>query len=213
MASLPHSRAQRLQPLHSADADVLDRAAEACHLVALEVAQGDQHVGVHQRAAHQGRLAVFAVGNGNLDVVRAPQAVGDDHVTAGGHAVEAVQLGVGQVVEGVLAAAGVERVAIGQKGPAAQIPDEIGHGPDVVGPQIRVIAQLAEVHLDGGELAFKVDIADAGGPAQLLQLFPLADARAGSEIGEIDLCLFHDKDLLSLSVTGSPGRWPACPLP
>ena len=140
---------------------------------------------------HQRRLAVFAVRHRDLDVVRAPQPVGDDHVAAGGHAVEAVQFRVGQVVDGILAAAGIQRVAVGQKGPAAQLADQIRHGFYVVRPKEGIVSQLAEVHLDGHELVLQVDAADVGGPAQLSQFYTLADAGEGTEIREKYLRFFH----------------------
>ena len=85
----------------AAHADVLDGTAEAGGLVALEVAQADEDVGVHDGAADLSGLAVFAVRHRHLHLIGAAQAVGDDDLTAGGHGPEAVQLGAGQMLEGV----------------------------------------------------------------------------------------------------------------
>ena len=111
MASEPHSFAQRWQPRHSlsctcrvsgsvllhlaragaaAHADVLDGAAKAGGLVALEVGQADEDIGVHDGAADLGRLAVFAVGHRHLDLIGAAQAVADEDLAARGHGPEAV---------------------------------------------------------------------------------------------------------------------------
>ncbi len=65
-----------------AHAQVFQRAANARALVALEVGQADDGVGVHGRAANERLLAVFPVdGHGNMVVAK--QAVGDDDVAAG----------------------------------------------------------------------------------------------------------------------------------
>src|SRR5699024_3224944 len=71
-------------PAAAAHADVLDSAAKSGGLVALEVGQADQDIGVHNGPADLGRLAVFPVGHGDLHLVGAPQAVPDQDLAAGG---------------------------------------------------------------------------------------------------------------------------------
>ena len=71
-------------PAAAAHADVLQRAAEARLLVALEMAQGDEHVGVHHGPADPGLLHIFAAAHRHLRLVVALEAVGDDDLAAGG---------------------------------------------------------------------------------------------------------------------------------
>ena len=66
------------------------------------------------------------------------------------------------MLEGVLAASGVEGVAVGQEGLASQLRDHVHHRPGVVGAQESHVAELPEVHLDGYELAVHVDASDSG---------------------------------------------------
>ena len=175
----------------AAHADVLDGTAEAGGLVALEVAQADEDVGIHDGAADLCGLAVFAVGHRHFDLIGAPQAVGDKDLTAGGHGPEAVELGAGEVLEGVLAAARIQGVAVGQKGHTALLLAQVGDYLSIVGAQIGQIAQLAEMHLDGDELALHIDVLDACCDAQPTQLFGEAGAHRAAEIGIVDGRCFH----------------------
>ena len=188
----------------AAHADVLDGTAEAGGLVALEMAQADKDVGVHDGAADFSGLAVFAVWHRHFDFIGAAQAVGDDDLTAGGHGPEAVQLGAGQMLEGVLAAARVQGVAVGQEGHTALLLAQVGHDLGVVGAQIGQVAQLAEMHLDGDELALHVDVLDACRDAQAAQLIGEAGTHGTAEIGIVDGRCFHRLFLLfSLTISGA----------
>ena len=89
------------------------------------------------------------------------------------------------MLERMLAAADVERVAVGQEGTAAELLDEVGHGLGIVWPQIGQIAQLAEVHLDGDEFILKIDLVHAGLQQEFAQLLLLIQAGTAAEIGEI----------------------------
>ena len=70
--------------------------------MALKVGQADEHIRVHDGTADLGGLAVFAVGHRHLHLIGAAQAVTDEHLTAGGHGPEAVELGTGQMFQRVL---------------------------------------------------------------------------------------------------------------
>ena len=159
--------------------------------MALEVAQADEDVGVHDGAADFSGLAVFAVRHRHFDFIGAAQAVGDDDLTAGGHGPEAVQLGAGQMLEGVLAASRVQGVAVGQEGHTALLLAQVCHYLGVVGAQKSQIAQLAEVHLDGHEPAVHVDVLNAGGNTHPAQLFQQAGAHRTAEIRIVNFGCFH----------------------
>ena len=169
----------------AAHAEVLQRAAEAGGLVALEVGEGDDDVGVHQGAADLGRGTVLRALDRDFHLIRALQAIGDDDVAARGERGEAVGIGGVHMLERMLAAADVERVAVGQEGTAAQFLDEVGHGLGIVRPQIGQIAELAEVHLDGDEFILKIDLVHAGLQQKLAQLLLLVQAGMAAEVGEI----------------------------
>ena len=87
--------------------------------MAFKVSQADKYVGVHNSPANLGVLYVFAVFNGNFHFVRAAQAVADDDLTARRNRVVAVQVGTVQMFQGVLAAAGIQCIAVRQEGLAA----------------------------------------------------------------------------------------------
>ena len=175
----------------AAHAQVLQRAAEAGVLVALEVVQADDHIRVHDGPADLGVLHVLAALHGYLGLVGALQTVGNDDLAAGGLGGEAVFHSGVHVLQRVLAAAHIQGVAVGQKRPAAQLLDHIGHGLGVVGPQVSQVARLTKVDLDGNELALHIDLTDTRGADQLLQLIQQVHAGLCPQVGEIDLCLFH----------------------
>ena len=159
--------------------------------MALEVGQANEHVRIHDGTADLGGLAVFAVGHRHFHLIRAAQTVTNDHLTAGGHGPEAVQLGAAQVLQRILAAARVQGVAVGQEGHTALLLAQVCHHLGVVGAQKSQIAQLAEVHLDGHEPAVHVDVLDAGGNAHPAQLFQQAGAHRTAEIRIVNFGCFH----------------------
>ena len=55
----------------AAHADIFDRAAEAGHLMSLEMGQADKDIGVHDGAADLSFFDVFASGHRNSDVIGA----------------------------------------------------------------------------------------------------------------------------------------------
>ena len=175
----------------AAHAQVLHGAAKAGLLVALEVGEADDHVGIHEGAADLGVLDVLAALDGHLDLVQAPEAVGDDGVASGLEGVEAVGVGTVQVVQGVLATTYVERVAVGDERLAAQLAYHVHDGAGIVGPQVAEVARLSQVHLDGDELVLKVNLADAGCLDEPLELVGQAIAHVRVQVAEVDLRRLH----------------------
>ena len=179
----------------AAHADVLESTAEAGGFVALEMGQADKDICVHDGAADFCRLAVFAVRHRHLCFIGAAQAVRNDDLTAGGHGPEAVQLGTGEVLQCVLAAARIQGVAVGQKRQTALLLAQVSHHLGVVGAQECQIAQLTEMHLDGNEFAIHINVLDAGSNAHAAQLVQQAGAHGTAEICIIDLGCFHSSFL------------------
>ena len=172
----------------AAHAEVLHAATKAGLLMALEVREADHDVRVHEGVADLGLLDVLAASNGDEGLVGALEAVGNDHLATGGVRGKAVLVRAVDVLERVLAAAYVERVAVREEGLAAQLLDHVGNGARIVGAQETEVAQLAEVNLDGHELVIEVDLLDAGTADEALELVELALARVGAQVGVVDLC-------------------------
>ena len=174
-------------PGAAAHADVFQAAAEARLLVALEMGQGDEHIGVHHRPADLGLLYILAALYGDSHLVIALQTVGNNDMAAGGIGGKTVDVGRFHVIQRVFAAADIQGVAVRQEGLAALTFYQIRHGFGPVGAEIGHVARLAEIHFDGHILAVHVDVAETGShhqPGQLLlQVFPPTGA---AEICEIN---------------------------
>ena len=72
--------------------DVFDGTTETGGFMTFEMGQADKDVGVHNRVADEGRLAVFSVYDRNLHLVSSAKTVTDDDLTAGGNRVEAIEV-------------------------------------------------------------------------------------------------------------------------
>ena len=137
--------------------------------------------------ADSGFPDVFTARDRHRDVVRALEAVGNDDRASGGEGSEAVLPCTIEVFERVLAASGVESVAVGQEGLASESFYNVHDRPRIVGAQESHVAELPEVHLDRDELAVHVDAAYSGGVDQSLELVRRAFVRPAAEICEIYL--------------------------
>lgn len=160
------------------------------------MSQRDKHIGVHNGAADLGVLHILAADHGNLHLIAALQPVADDDLAAGGHGVEAVEHGAVHVIQGVLAPAHIQGVAVGEERLTAPFLHKIRHGPRPIGAQERQVSRLAEVQLDGHELILKVDIAHTGGLHQAGQLLLEIFMHVGPQVGEVYLRC-HKKPSLS----------------
>ena len=88
-ALLMDARLARVVHLHlararaAAHADVLECAAKAGVLMALEMGQRDQDIGVHDSRANLGLLNVLAALDRHIGLVRPLESVRNDHMAAG----------------------------------------------------------------------------------------------------------------------------------
>ena len=130
-------------------------------------------------------------GHGHLHIVVAPQAVANDDLAAGGQRRKAVLKCRVQMLQRILPPTGIQGVAVGQEGHAAQALDHIGNHLGIVGPQEGQVARLSKVHLDGHQLVVKIDLPNPGGADQLFQLVEQVLARTAAQVRVINLCLFH----------------------
>ena len=120
----------------AAHADIFDRAAKAGGLVPLKVAQADENIRIHHRAANARHLAIFCARHRHLHFVGALEAIANDHLTAGGGGVKAIDGRTFQMVQRIFAAARIQGVAVHQKGLAAQALYFVGHGAGIGRAQI-----------------------------------------------------------------------------
>ena len=65
------------------------------------------------------------------------------------------------MVEGILAAADIERIAVRQERLAAELAHKIRDGLCIVRAQVGQIARLAEVHFNRDKLAVHINVFDA----------------------------------------------------
>jgi len=175
----------------AAHTDILDGAAETGHLMALEVAQADEDVSVHHSTADLGSLDIFAAFHRNFHIIGTLEAVADENRTAHRHGSKTIFPGTVEMFQRVFPAAGIEGIAVGKEGLAAQGLDYICHRTGIVGTQEAQIAQLTEVHLDGDKLAFHIDLIDTGSADQTLELERETFSELGPEVGIINLGFFH----------------------
>ena len=90
------------------------------------------------------------------------------------------------MLQGVLAAADIERIAVCQEGQAFLLFDDVGHSLGEIGAQKCQVARLAKVNLNGDEFILHIDGADAGFFDELFQLIRQADAVMCVHVCEID---------------------------
>ena len=142
-------------------AEVLHAAAKTRLLVTLEMRKRDHDIGVHQGVADLGLLHVLPVFHRDERLVGALEAIGDDDLAAGGIGREPILVRAIDVLERVLAAANVQRIAVGEEGHAAELLHHIGNGACIVGTQEGEVPQLTKVNLDGDKLVLEVDLLNA----------------------------------------------------
>ena len=173
--------------------DVLDGTAEARHFMSLEVAEADEHIGIHHRTADLRLLYILAAYNRHFHLVGTLQTVADENRTTHGERSETILPSAIQVFEGVLSATRIEGVAIGEERLSAQFLDHFHHGTRVVRTEVGDVAQLAEMHFDGYKLTFQVEVGNASLLDQFFQ-FGGQTVTIGfcTEIREIYFCFFHD---------------------
>ena len=176
----------------AAHADVLDGAAKARGLVSLEMCKADEDVGIHDGTANLGILDVFAILHWDFHVIRTAQAVADDDLAARRRRVETVEIRAVHMLQGMLAAARIKRVAVRQKRHAALLLDEVCHDFRILRTQICHVAELTEMHLDGHELAIHIDVLDTRCNAERLELLHDIAANRHTKIRKINFRLFHD---------------------
>ena len=175
----------------AAHADILERSAEAGSLMALEMREGDEIIGVHDGASDFGLLDVIAALHRDERLVCALESVCDDDMAAGGEGVIPVHISGIEVVECVLASADIEGIAVGEEGLAAVLLHDIDDDLGVIRAQVREVAGLAEMDLDGGIAVGEIKGIDSGALDEETELLEEISLRGCVEVSEINLGFFH----------------------
>ena len=166
--------------------DILNRATEACHLVALEVAQADKYICVHNGATNLCSLHILSALDGYIYIVRTLQIIANNNGTANGHRSKTILPRAVEVLDGVLATTWIHCVAVSKEGLAPQLLNHIYQCARIVGAQVADVTQLAEVELDGYELAVHINIAQTRLEDKFLELGGhTVTASLGAEVCEI----------------------------
>ena len=109
-------------------------------------------------------------------------------MAAGGKRVVAIFIGRIDVIQRILAATNIERIAVRQKHLATLILDQIHHDFCVVGTQVGQIAGFAKMDLDGRILVIEIDtLQHAGLLDQARQLLGQVLTGSCTKIGKIYL--------------------------
>ena len=83
--------------------DVLYRTAEACHLVALEVIEADEYVGIHHCTANLGTLDILSTLDLNVYIISSLQSITNDDWATNREGREAILPGAVEVLDSILA--------------------------------------------------------------------------------------------------------------
>ncbi len=90
-------------------------------------------------------LAVLAVVNRDLNVIRSPKTICNDDMTASRNRIESVDLGTVEMFKRMLAAARIQRVAVGQERKSALLLHDIRNCLCIIRPQIRKVPEFAPI--------------------------------------------------------------------
>lgn len=178
----------------AAHAEVLEGAAETCLLVALEVGERDDHIGIRKCGTDFGGGTEFGIVEGNLTVINTFETVGDNDGGLDYDRVEAVLHGGVNVVDGIGASAGVEGVAVGKEWFGTLFLEQFDETSCEVGADICQVAWLAEVEFDGDEQVFEIIGEKTGAYAQPLEFVEQVRVSVGTEIGKVNLG-FHKSSI------------------
>ena len=102
--------------------------------MSFEMRKGDKDIGIHYGTADVSFLAVLTIGNGNDYVVSSSKSVSDDYLASGSNRVKTVDVCAVHVLERMLTASGIKRVAVGKERHTAQFFNDIGNSLGIIGP-------------------------------------------------------------------------------
>ena len=170
----------------AAHTNILQGTAKAGRLMALKMGQADKNICVHDRMSDQRRLAVLTIYDRYLDLIRSAQSISDQDLTSGGNTVESVQVRTLQMLQRILSASRVKRIAVSQKWHTTLLLTQICYCFRIVRTQKSQISKLPKMHLDRNKLSIHVDVLDSRCNTQLFQLIQLACPDRTAKISKIN---------------------------
>ena len=105
----------------AAHTDVFNSTAKPRRLMSFEMIQGNKHIRIHDGTTDLRILHIFAAFYRYLDVIRSLESIANDHGTSHRQWRETILPGTVHMLDGILTAAGVQGVAVGQKRHTAQL--------------------------------------------------------------------------------------------
>ena len=174
----------------AAHTDILQGAAEACHLMALKMRQRNKHIRIHDRMADLGLLHILPVDR-NQRLVRPFQTVADDHMASRLIRRKTVYVGCLQMIERILPASHIQRITVRQKRLAAKLFHIVRNHSRIVGPQECQIAVLPEMNLDRRVLVREIDLLKPRRLHQTMQLLQQVLMLRRLKGCKIYICFLH----------------------
>ena len=165
-------------------ADILERTTKSGLFMALEMRETDEDIRLGNSCSDMRLWAVFALDIDDSFVFSA-QAIGNDHIGPGSNRIETIHHSRMQVVHGIMAAATIERIGIGEKRLTAQFTNHADDHSGIVRTDIRQVAVFAKMNLYGNIFVFKVDFFESGLSHHIFEFLQQTIAWSGAEIGEI----------------------------
>ena len=163
---------------------ILERTTKSGLFVALKMRETDDDIRLGDGCTNTRLRAVFALDIDDSFVFSA-QAIGNDHIGPSSNRIETIHHSRMQVVHGIIAAATIERIGIGEKRLTAQFTNHADDHSGIVRTDIRQVAVFAKMNLYGHILIFKVDFFESGLSHHSFEFLQQTIAWSGAEIGEI----------------------------
>jgi hypothetical protein len=184
-------------------ADILYSAAEACHLVALEVCKAYEYVGIHNSPAYFRVFYVFAACNGNFYIVRTLKTVAYDYGATDGKGSKTVFPSAFEVLKSIFSASRVHCITVCEEGLAAKLLDYVHKSARIVGAKITDIAKLTEMKLDRNEFSLEIKVCYTCRFYESFHFCGQSLSKLCTKIRKIYFCFFHcffsDQNNISVS--------------
>ena len=123
----------------AAHTEIFEGAAEACLFMPFKVAQGNHHVGIHNGLSDLGFLDKRQIDR-NVRLIGSLKSVCNDHMTARLQRRKAIEIRRIHMVKGILTAADIKGVAVGEKRFASKLPHIVHHDLCILRPEMGEIA-------------------------------------------------------------------------
>ena len=116
----------------AAHSDVLDRAAESCLLMTLEMIKRDKYIGIHDRTAYVCLFAIFAIWNGNYYIIRTSKTISNDDLTSRCDCIKTIDVSTVKMFKGMLSATWIQSITICKERQSTLLLNYISHSLCIV---------------------------------------------------------------------------------